>query len=66
MIIFCNGKERQVEVGTTVAGLLAELELNPQTVVVECNKTIVKPDEYAVFTFPENGQVEFIRFVGGG
>ena len=66
MIIFCNGKERQVVVDTTVSDLLAALQLNPQTVVVECNKSIVQPEEYDGFVLPENGQVELIRFVGGG
>lgn len=66
MIIFCNGKERQVGVDTTVADLLAELQLNPQTVVVECNKDIVKLEEYDVFILPEGAKLELIRFVGGG
>ncbi len=66
MIIFCNGREQQVESGTTVSGLLAELELNPQTVVVECNKIIVKVEEYDEFVLYEEAQVELIRFVGGG
>ena len=66
MIIFCNGVERQVDVGITVSDLLSDLQLNPQTVVVECNKTIVQPDEYDGFVIPEDGRVELIRFVGGG
>ena len=66
MIIFCNGVERQVEASTTVSALLADLQLNPQTVVVECNKTIVDPKAYDSFILPEGGQVELIRFVGGG
>lgn len=66
MIIFCNGVERHLQAGTTVTGLLAELQLNPQTVVVECNKTIIDPKEYDALVLPEDAQVELIRFVGGG
>ncbi len=66
MIIFCNGQERQVEDDCLLADVLASLELNPQTVVVECNKVIVKPDEFAGFIVPESAKLELIRFVGGG
>jgi sulfur carrier protein len=66
MIIFCNGKERQVGVDTTLSDLLVELQLDPETVVVECNKNIVNPEKYDVFILPDTAQVEIIRFVGGG
>lgn len=66
MIVFCNGKERQVEEGLRLSELLAELKLNPQTVVVECNKVIIQPHDYAAFVLPEEAQLELIRFVGGG
>lgn len=66
MIIFCNGKEQQLAEGTVVSDLLASLNLNPETVVVECNTTIVKPEEYTGFVLPEGAKLELIRFVGGG
>ena len=66
MIVFCNGKERQVEDDCMLSDLLARLELNPKTVVVECNKVIVNPEEYADFILPELARLELIRFVGGG
>ncbi|MDA3835218.1 MAG: sulfur carrier protein ThiS [Spirochaetales bacterium] len=66
MIICCNGKEQEVDAGTTVTDLLTLLKLSPQTVVVECNTIIVHPEEYDSFLLPEDGQVELIRCVGGG
>ncbi len=66
MNIFCNGKERQIAEGTVVSDLLSSLNLSPETVVVECNTMIVKPDEYSKFVLPEDAKLELIRFVGGG
>ena len=66
MIIFCNGTERDVAEGIVVSELLVGLNLKPETVVVECNKTIVSPDEYDGYVVPDGAQLELIRFVGGG
>jgi thiamine biosynthesis protein ThiS len=66
MIIYCNDKEREVDEGLALSALLFELKLNPETVVVECNKAIVQPEEYDSFVLPEDARLELIRFVGGG
>lgn len=66
MKIICNGKEMAVQEGLTIEKLVVELELNPATVVVECDGTIVLPDSYAAQQLSEGSVVELIRFVGGG
>lgn len=66
MKIICNGKEMAVQEGLTIEKLVVDLELNPATVVVECDGTIVLPDSYAVQKLSEGSVVELIRFVGGG
>ena len=66
MKIICNGKEMEVRDGLTIEKLVLELELNPATVVVECNGSIVLPDSYAEQQLAEGSVVELIRFVGGG
>lgn len=66
MIIYCNDKEREVDEGLILSGLLTDLKLNPETVVVECNKAIVQPEEYDSFVLPDGARLELIRFVGGG
>jgi sulfur carrier protein len=66
MKIICNGKEQDVSEGITLADLIRNLALNPDTVVAECNGAIVRPEEYETYVLPENGQLELIRFVGGG
>jgi sulfur carrier protein len=66
MRIICNGEEQEVRAGITLIELLQDLELNPDTVVAECNGTIVRREEYDALVLPENGRLELIRFVGGG
>jgi sulfur carrier protein len=66
MKIICNGKEMEVRVGLTVGELILELELNPDTVVVECDGCIVIRGNYMDQPLSEDSVVELIRFVGGG
>ncbi len=66
MKIICNGKEMEVQEGLTIEKLVLELELNPATVVVECNGSIVLPDNYAAQQLSEGSVLELIRCVGGG
>ncbi len=61
-----NGQERRVERGTTVAGLLEELGLEPRTVVVERNREIIPRDDYGEVTLQETDTLELVHFVGGG
>ena len=52
--------------GTSIEELILELELNPETVVVECNEKIILREEYAGHVLVEGDTLELIRFVGGG
>ena len=66
MKILCNGEERAIEPGTTVAGLVTGLGLNLETVVVEVNRKILQRPEYETTGLAEGDAVELIRFIGGG
>lgn len=61
-----NGKERTVAEGRTVAGLLADLDLDGRLVVVELNRQIVRRTEIADVTLRDGDRVEIVHFVGGG
>lgn len=61
-----NGKPRTVASGLTVAGLLAELGLDPRTVAVERNLDIVPRGAYASQALAEGDRLEVVTFVGGG
>ena len=66
MEIICNGKEMTLREGVSLEELILELQLNPETVVVECDNRIVLREEYAQKILCEGAVLELIRFVGGG
>ncbi len=61
-----NGRARNAPAGTSLLGLLAELELDPRFVVVEHNREIVRRPQLDQHAVHEGDQVELVHFVGGG
>ena len=66
MQITCNGETKNIDPGTTLVALIKNLNLNPDTVVVECDARIVKREEYDSLVLTEGNIIELVRFVGGG
>jgi thiamine biosynthesis protein ThiS len=66
LTITLNGDPRAVPGPLTLAGLLAHLELGPDTVVVEHNRRIVRRGELASQQVAAGDVVEIVHFVGGG
>jgi thiazole synthase len=64
--ITLNGEPRSVSPGTSIAGLAAELGLNPAKVAVERNLEIVPRSTLAAVMIEEGDQLEIVHFVGGG
>lgn len=65
-MITVNGAPRQVPDGSTVAQLLALLQVHPQLVAVEVNVDIVARDRYVATVLREGDVVEVVQMVGGG
>lgn len=61
-----NGEERRVAPGTTVAGLLEELDLHPRLVVVEHNRELLDRSAYEGQVLSRGDRLELVHFVGGG
>ena len=62
-----NGQSKILPRGSTIAGLLADLELHPRTVVVEHNRVILKDRElFATIELGAGDNIEIVHFVGGG
>ncbi len=61
-----NGELRRVPAGTSVAGLLGLLALEPAKVAVERNLDIVPRSTFAAVTLADRDQLEIVHFVGGG
>ncbi|MHB1455366.1 MAG: sulfur carrier protein ThiS [Armatimonadota bacterium] len=66
MRVYVNGKETEVAEQLTVAALVAEKGLNPNTVVVEHNMIILPKEQWSQFTLASDDKLEIIAFVGGG
>ena len=66
MEISINGKPRTVEPGTTVATLLAALELDPRQLAVERNLELVPRGQHAATPLQAGDRLEVVTLVGGG
>jgi len=62
-----NGAPREAARNSTVAALLESLSINPQLVVVEHNRRILRErDTYGSLLLANDDIVEIVHFVGGG
>ncbi len=66
MQVVVNGTERDIETGTTVAGLVDGFRLQPKHVAVEVNCDLVPRGEFESTTLTENDRIEIVTLVGGG
>lgn len=66
MHIQVNGELRGVNDGTTVAGLLRELDIRVDRVAVELNLEILAKDEFGTKCLHEGDRIEILSFIGGG
>ena len=66
MTITLNGDAHTVAGPLTIAGLLAQLEIDPRGVAVERNFVVIKRDAYATTAIEDGDQIEIVNFVGGG
>ncbi len=66
MQIEFNGQPREIADGTTVAALVAELQLDPRTLAVERNRELVPRAEHASALLAAGDRVEVVTLVGGG
>jgi thiamine biosynthesis protein ThiS len=67
VVLAVNGVERRVPAGWTLADLLASLELDARTIVVERNSTILRDrGSFASLELASDDVLEIVHFVGGG
>lgn len=67
VVLAVNGAERRVPDGWTLADLLASLELDARTVVVERNGAILRDrSSFASLDLAADDSLEIVHFVGGG
>lgn len=66
MKIIINGKEEDLMMGMTIHDVLSSNDLDPYSVVVELNETIIETEHYLKTILKENDRLEVLSFVGGG
>ena len=66
MQIEINGERREVAEGTTIAGLLRELEVTQPHVAVEVNLEVVPRARHAESPLHDGDRLEVVTLVGGG
>ena len=64
--VVVNGEPRAVPAGATLLELLQQLQLDPRTVVVEHNRTIVRGSDLDRARLVPGDAIELVHFVGGG
>ena len=66
MTITVNGKPYQPTNAPTVAALISELKLAPETLLIEHNETALHRGEWSQRALNEGDRIEFVRVVAGG
>ncbi|PYO70522.1 MAG: thiamine biosynthesis protein ThiS [Gemmatimonadetes bacterium] len=66
MEVVVNGSPKTVRPGVTLLELLAELAVDPRTVVVEHNRRIVRRPALGETPVAAGDAIELVHFVGGG
>jgi thiamine biosynthesis protein ThiS len=67
VVVTVNGEERRIPDGWSLADLLASLELDARTVVIERNGTILRDrSSFASVELVADDSLEIVHFVGGG
>jgi thiazole synthase len=61
-----NGEVRTAPPGITVAGLLAEMGIDPARVAIERNQDVIPRRTWGQTALSDGDQVEIVAFVGGG
>ena len=61
-----NGEQRTAEPGTTVAGLLQAMGIDPTRVAVERNRDVVPRATWGQAGLADGDKLEIVAFIGGG
>jgi len=64
--ITVNGEPKTVPDGLNVVQLLASLEIKPDRVAVEMNRSIVRRPDWEKSLVGQGAEIEIVWFVGGG
>ncbi len=66
MNITVNGQDRKIAAGTTIDGLLEDLDLRGKYVAVEVNLELVARANHEKHELADGDRLEIVTLVGGG
>jgi thiamine biosynthesis protein ThiS len=66
MQVIVNGKPTEVPENTTIADLLAQLEMSNKRLALERNLEVVARAQWPTTHLAANDRIEIVQFVGGG
>ena len=66
MRVVVNGKNEEIDDGSTVADLVRRFDLTPPRVAVEVNLELVPRATYDATALNSGDRIEIVTFVGGG
>jgi sulfur carrier protein len=66
VIVHINGESQQINDGTSLSNLLAELRINRQLVAVEVNAELVPREDHDQCVLNAGDRLEIVTLVGGG
>jgi thiamine biosynthesis protein ThiS len=66
IVIFANGRARQIHPDLSVMELVSDLKVNPKAVLVEINGTALFREEWKDRSLEHGDRLEIIRVVAGG
>lgn len=61
-----NGEPREIADETNLAQLVSLLQLKPEQVAIELNRTVVRRADWSESFLREDDTLEIVHFVGGG
>jgi thiamine biosynthesis protein ThiS len=63
--VILNGESRELEEGTTLRQLVAQLSLSPEKIAIELNRRLARQDRLDQ-PLKAGDAIEIVTFVGGG
>jgi thiamine biosynthesis protein ThiS len=66
IVVFANGRARQVSPDLSILDLMSSLKVNPKAVLVEINGTALFREEWVSRELEHGDRLEIIRVVAGG
>ena len=61
-----NGQPREIADETTLVQLVSLLQLKPEQIAIEVNRTVVRRVEWSTTILRNDDTLEIVHFVGGG